>query len=291
MSKASIEKVSQAIKDFGADWIAGETTYSKYYGRKSASRFLGMAVTPEISFSELSKDRENEISSGKFSAKALPPSIDWRSNNGRNWITPVKNQGSCGSCVAFATVACIESHFLISTKQGSNSIDLSEAHLFNCGAPGQCASGWQPSQAMAFSETTGIGFEKDFPYKPKDQACKKISPAVKVKSSATAATSAARKSALLSGPVVAAFAVYSDFYTYVSGTYRHVSGDLVGYHAVCVVGYDDNKGCWIAKNSWGTGWGQGGYFNIRYGECGIDSQFSFFFPKTLKILTPGKAPA
>jgi hypothetical protein len=65
--------------------------------------------------------------------------------------------------------------------------------------------------------------------------------------------------------------VYNDFFSYTSGVYRHVSGGVAGGHCVCAVGYNDAGGYWICKNSWGTGWGQAGYFNIAYGECGIDS--------------------
>jgi C1A family cysteine protease len=46
---------------------------------------------------------------------------------------------------------------------------------------------------------------------------------------------------------------------------------LAGGHCICVVGYSDTDSCWICKNSWGTGWGESGFFRIRYGDCGIDS--------------------
>jgi C1A family cysteine protease len=74
------------------------------------------------------------------------------------------------------------------------------------------------------------------------------------------------------GPLASAFTVYSDFFLwYSSGVYRHVSGDFLGLHCTCVIGYDDAAGCWICKNSWGAGWGESGFFRIAYGQCGIDS--------------------
>ena len=86
-----------------------------------------------------------------------------------------------------------------------------------------------------------------------------------------------RKSILAAkGPMVAGLAVYQDFYSYTSGVYRHTTGSLVGYHAVSVVGYDDNQRCWICKNSWGAGWGESGWFRIGYGEAGMDTQFAFY---------------
>ena len=73
------------------------------------------------------------------------------------------------------------------------------------------------------------------------------------------------------GPFEALMVVYQDFYSYRSGVYRHVWGSSVGVHAVAIVGYDDSLGYWIAKNSWGTGWGEAGWFRIAYGDSSIDN--------------------
>jgi C1A family cysteine protease len=78
------------------------------------------------------------------------------------------------------------------------------------------------------------------------------------------------------GPMVACMAVYRDFFSYRSGVYRHTSGDLAGYHAICAVGYSEEENCWICKNSWGTDWGDAGWFKIGYGECGIDTEFAMY---------------
>jgi C1A family cysteine protease len=219
-----------------------------------------------------------------FAAAAPPPpELDWRKKGGRNYVTPIRDQKSCGSCVAFATVATLESRVLIQKAKPGVNFDLSEANLFYCGAPNSCAIGWQPDLAFKFVKAKGVGLEKDFPYKPGDQACKIIAPAVDIPGHKTAGTSLARKKALADGPVVAAMAVFSDFMAYRSGVYRHVAGDLVGYHAISVVGYSDLQGCWIAKNSWNTGWGEQGFFRIRYGECGIDTQFPFTYPTAVTV--------
>ena len=66
--------------------------------------------------------------------------------------------------------------------------------------------------------------------------------------------------------------VYDDFMHYTGGVYSPTSSVNLGGHCVCVVGYDDTNGCWIGKNSWGTGWGEGGLFRIAYGQCGIDAE-------------------
>jgi len=73
------------------------------------------------------------------------------------------------------------------------------------------------------------------------------------------------------GAVAACMTIYQDLYGYTGGVYRHVAGDAAGGHCVCLVGYDDAQGCWIAKNSWNTGWGEQGFFRIAYGECALES--------------------
>jgi C1A family cysteine protease len=75
-----------------------------------------------------------------------------------------------------------------------------------------------------------------------------------------------------SGPLSTCFTVYEDFYYYTGGIYTRTSNVVEGGHCVSVVGYDDNGGCWICKNSWGTGWGDSGFFQIAYGQCGIDAE-------------------
>ena len=72
-------------------------------------------------------------------------------------------------------------------------------------------------------------------------------------------------------PLVAAFTVYSDFFSYSDGVYVHTTGGIEGGHCICVLGYSDSLGAWLCQNSWGPGWGMSGYFWIGYGQCGIDS--------------------
>jgi hypothetical protein len=71
-------------------------------------------------------------------------------------------------------------------------------------------------------------------------------------------------------------AVYRDFFSYRQGVYRHTTGGLAGYHAVCVVGYSEPEQAWICKNSWGDDWGDSGWFKIGYGECGMDTEFAMY---------------
>ncbi len=65
------------------------------------------------------------------------------------------------------------------------------------------------------------------------------------------------------------FTVYEDFMSYKGGVYHHVTGKQLGGHAVKIVGWGENF--WIVANSWGTSWGEQGFFNIQFGDSGIDS--------------------
>jgi len=74
------------------------------------------------------------------------------------------------------------------------------------------------------------------------------------------------------GPLVTTFYVYRDFYNYKSGIYKHVSGASMGKHAVKVIGWGSTNGVnyWIAQNSWGSSWGENGYFRIQFGQVSFD---------------------
>ncbi len=267
-----------SIKRRGADWQAGETPLTALSESERAAH-LGLQVTDE----ERAATREMVMAANRFAALqrmvAAPSAVDWR-NNGGNFVTPIKDQADCGSCVSFATLATIESRVNIVCRTPGGARDYAEAFLFYCGCGNCCGTGWNFAPALDFCKNTGVALESAFPYTPGDQACKTgVTPSFKINGYSTSASAADRKAAIARGPVVGGMAVYQDFYAYTGGIYRHVSGALSGYHAVSVIGYDDNQRCWICKNSWGTGWGDGGYFRIGYGEAEMDTDFLFYEPQ------------
>lgn len=202
--------------------------------------------------------------------------VDWRDRFGLGAVTSVKDQGPCGSCVAFGAVAVLESMLVIERNLESN---LSEAELLFCGG-GSCA-GWWPDSAIDYLGDRGVGQESCFAYEAHDMPCQTCSrrngEAIKITRTTTLFEVEQRKDYLaFVGPMIAAFVVHADFYAYSSGVYSHVAGDAVGGHCVEVIGYDDFHGCWICKNSWGAGWGDQGFFRIAYGQCEIDSTYPFW---------------
>jgi hypothetical protein len=95
-------------------------------------------------------------------------------HNGNNFITPIEDQGGCGSCVAFGTTATVEGTFQVSRNNPNTGIDLSEAQLFYCGAAADgmnCETGWWPDNALNYYQNTGVADAACFPYTAGDQSC------------------------------------------------------------------------------------------------------------------------
>lgn len=212
-------------------------------------------------------------------AVAAPALFDLRQVSGSGYITPVKDQGGCGSCVAFGSTAAVEGTLRYQTRDPNLAVDLSEAQLFYCIAVAQqgrtCATGWFRSAGLDAYRDIGIADDACFPYTAGNTACR---PCANSQSRLTKITgwhylnTAADMKAWLStrGPLVTGFTVYDDFMHYTGGVYSPTSTTSLGGHCVCAVGYDDTNRCWICKNSWGPGWGESGFFRIAYGQCGID---------------------
>ena len=83
--------------------------------------------------------------------------------------------------------------------------------------------------------------------------------------------------------MVTTFDVYEDFFSYTGGVYEHSWGDLEAGHCVAIVGWSNTNSCWICKNSWGTDWGEDGWFRIRWGNCGINSGVRWMAPSPFHL--------
>jgi C1A family cysteine protease len=280
----SLSDVTRAISSQGANWEAGETEVSRYASLPvDEVSLFGLSISDDQAAALLVEAAS--LQALTFHVTAPPPSdVDWRMYGGKNYVTTIKNQLTCGSCVAFATCASLESRVAIQQDINNPQLDLSEAHLFFCGCGMCCKTGWNFTAALNWA-AQGIGLERNFPYKPANQPCKNIAPAVHVPSWNAVTSMLARKQAIAAdGPVIGGLNVYEDFYFYKSGVYSQTTGVFRGRHAVCVVGYKDSAaeggGYWIIKNSWGTGWGEGGYMRIAYGDakCGLDTTFAYYDP-------------
>lgn len=177
--------------------------------------------------------------------------------------TPVKNQGSCGSCWAFGTLGAMEAAYKL--KYGTT-LDLSEQYLVSCNTLGYgCDGGWF---AFAMCKSPGAILESCFPYKAVDAPCSYCSNPTRysVPSYGSVSTTTAKiKQAIYTyGSVAASVYVNSYFQAYKSGVFSGCGTGSVN-HAIVLCGWDDAKGAWLLKNSWGTGWGLQGFMWIKYG--------------------------
>jgi C1A family cysteine protease len=199
--------------------------------------------------------------------------------------TPIKDQGQCGSCWAFATTGVVEQ--LILTKDQVTR-DLSEQYLVSCNKQRWgCAAGGYVAfdlfiDAVPSGEpAAGAVYEADFPYRASDVACnpphthgEKLVSYTPLRSSAVADI----KGAILAhGPLWTSVCADDSFARYRSGVFTG-SGCSEPNHAVVLVGWDDNngQGYWILRNSWGTGWGASGYMNVAWGANSIAAADNYY---------------
>lgn len=282
-----LDDIRAAIKSKGARWSAGETSISKLSQQERKMR-VG-ALKPLLSVPEQTQ------TAAPYLLSAPTGSFDWRNNGGTNDVTPVRDQGQCGSCWAFATTGALESSTLIHGTYNPV-LDLAEQILLSCSRAGSCGGGYI-DKASNFLRTTGLPFESCYPYSATNGSCSKAclnwkNSSYKIPAWHWVATTspdvATIKNALFTyGPLVTTMNVYSDFYSYKSGVYSHVSGSNQGGHAILIIGYADDSslsggGYFSVKNSWGTDWGEpwgsepGGYFRIAYSELKSIVQFGYY---------------
>jgi hypothetical protein len=209
---------------------------------------------------------------------SYPTSIDWRNKDGLNYVTPVKDQDICGSCVAFDAVAALESLICIEQSRPGEDIDLSEMNVFMCGCISCCAIGWANDQACSYMRLYGVPDEFCWPYEPENSACSnscanKTLRDAQIESYGFILGEEAYKTAITFSPIMASMQIYEDFVSYGGGIYQHVWGDYQGMHSVCIVGYntEGQTPYWIIKNSWGTDWGEDGFCRIKMGECAVEA--------------------
>jgi C1A family cysteine protease len=288
-NNVTLSEIRTALSQQGDPWEAGVTSMSVLPADERQQR-LGVKPPPGVpDIAEVAQRIQHERD--QLKARALqrpvgaPVAYDLRNVDGANFITPITDQLACGSCVAFGTVAAVESRLRKQRNDAALAIDLSEAHLFFVHGRARgvnCDTGWWPTAALEDFQNKGVVDEACYPYDLSNRdgsgLCADAAQRLTRISGATELTNnpAQIKDWLVNrGPVTSCFVVYNDFFAYKSGVYKHVTGGEPGGHCVAIVGYNDNPGYWICKNSWGPDWGDKGFFNIAYGECGIDSWGNF----------------
>jgi hypothetical protein len=224
-------------------------------------------------------------------------SVDWVAKGA---VTPIKNQGQCGSCWSFSTTGSVEGSYQIKTGK---LLSLSEENLVQCdnrahGGSDQGCQGGLMDNAFKWIETNGICTEEAYPYTSgtgTTGTCKKsCSPAVTVTkyTDVTQGDEDALADAVQGQPVsIAVDAAGSQWQLYKSGIFNHPTCGKQLDHGVLAVGYGTQAGTdyWKIKNSWGTTWGQSGYMLMKRGSnmCGLANSASF---PTAKAMGPAPPP-
>ncbi|KAE8573681.1 Cat30 [Halyomorpha halys] len=223
----------------------------------------------------------------------LPPanveiaeSVDWRQSGA---VTPIKNQGSCGSCWAFSTTGAIEGqHF----RKTGKLVSLSEQQLIDCSTDYDnegCNGGLMDNGFDYLKDVEGLESEDSYPYEAKDRKCRfnknKVVAGTKVKAytDIKSLDDAALQAAVATvGPIsIAVSADNRHFLQYAGGVFN---GDTCNPsaldHGILLVGYgsDEGEDYWLVKNSWGPKWGEKGFMRLtraKKNACGISSSASY----------------
>jgi len=215
----------------------------------------------------------------QYPTNNLPDSWDWRDKGA---VSPVKNQGSCGSCWAFSTTGALEGLNYLNT---SKMVTFSEQQLVDCDNDVDGCNGGLMDDALMYASKFGIETEATYPYRGVDGECKySKSDAQMVNTGCNCVEPKSieqLQAAVVQQPVsiaVQANQVSWQFYT--GGVISSFCGDQLD-HGVLAVGYAQEKGkdAWIVKNSWGPNWGNAGYVYIERntknngdGSCGVLAQ-------------------
>ncbi|KAL3884399.1 hypothetical protein ACJMK2_024538 [Sinanodonta woodiana] len=195
----------------------------------------------------------------------LPRKVDWRR---KGYVTPVKDQGGCGSCYAFSATGALEGQHFRKTRK---LVSLSEQNIVDCsfkeGNKG-CKGGLMDKSFTYIKNNNGINTEKAYPYEAREGPCRfrrsKIGATVRDFVDLPENDEIALRHAVATiGPIsVAIDGRHFNFRFYDHGVFDNPNcSNTKINHGVLVVGYGTRYGIdyWIVKNSWGSGWGAGGY--------------------------------
>ena len=204
--------------------------------------------------------------------------VDWRNHNA---VTPVKDQGQCGSCWSFSSTGALEGAHAIKTGK---LLSFSEQQLVDCSTANYgCNGGWQ-YKAFKYFESHDAILESNYKYTAKDGSCSyssktKTNVEISTYANVKADNVTQMKAAVAKNPLAVSIeADKSVFQAYRSGIFNSSGCGTSLDHAVLVVGWGESSGTeyWIMKNSWGTSWGESGYMRMEIedgkGVCGVQME-------------------
>jgi cathepsin B len=262
-------KVSFEVADY-------ESNRFKDYTLAQLKAMMGVKTHPD--FVPVQMDyTESDSAPASFDARTAWPAC----------VHQIRDQAHCGSCWAFAASEVLSDRFCIASG-GRTNVILSPQDLVSCDASDYGCQGGYLDHSWSYLVNTGIVADDCLPYSSGGGAvaacpssggfrCTGRGSNKKYKASSyTKFTSIEQVKGELvaNGPVETAFDVYDDFMSYSGGIYVKRSSNFIGGHAVKIVGYGNSNGTnyWIVANSWGSAWGERGFFRFAFGQCNFDSQ-------------------
>jgi C1A family cysteine protease len=268
------------------------------WGQHESGAILGATIFSDLTLEEFQQMPIRGFGKGgnglpkvgvhEYKGEALAASVDWTTKGA---VTPVKDQGQCGSCWAFSTTGGIEGSYQLAT---GNLVSISEQQFVDCSKANSGCNGGLMDTAFEFAEGTAIATEGSYPYTARDGTCKSSFTTGVAKGAVTgykdvANSASGLQSALNSNPVsVAIQADQSVFQQYTGGVISSGCGSSLD-HGVLAVGYDGNT--IKVKNSWGASWGVDGYVSIDASQCGITTSASYpTIDGSAPPAPPGPAP-
>jgi hypothetical protein len=261
---ATLDEVRASIVANGYSWTAGPTEISDL-SPEDFQKLLG-ARLPESYYRQLAILKAK---SPFYSTLTLPARFDWTDSAA---VSPVRRQ-LCGDCWAQCAVGAMESQLRIRDHDNTR-LSVQQGIDCNFGGSG-CDGGWWEDVYNMY-RVVGAVKQSSYTYVGADGTCAEDSCTIVTQIDGwdyIDTTVESIKSHLMTdGPIAVGFTCYSDFDYYTGGCYEH-TGTAEVNHGVVIVGWDDSKcsgtGAWHVKNSWGTGWGEAGYFWAKYGTCRI----------------------
>lgn len=303
--KTELAQQRKLITDQKLSYVVGMTSVSN----KNLSEITGeLKVSNDVAKIQAKSLKLNQslknivLPEGTVAAGVSCASLSKYDARSYNLVTPIRDQANCGSCWAFGAVGAYESNYLKVNGGSPSGLNLAEQQALSCSGGGSCGGGfaYKVFDWMVDNNKT-LRPESQVPYTATNGSCSGtpatdygatewgvVDPSGDINKIASVA--AIKKAICEYGAVSASVNATSSFKNYAAGTYFGTASNYNSpetNHAIVLVGWDDAKGAWLMKNSWGTDWGEDGYMWIKYNSNNIGRRAAWIRAKKVCVKFAG----